>query len=540
MSNKFASELTLVYLQGVNINRFVRAILKHCALVYQIDPLRAYKIFDDAYAEFGMADVNHCDCFLQVKNFLFKRSDILCNDAALLKAISDFDAVEAHCASLKFDYWDIDIIRIREIISRILGIYDDRSLSEILDRSRPGSGQSIGIWNRFRTSSVHKLVACDYTITPKALLPGMKLIGYLSDEWIIGDRKPRPVAGSKLSFVPKNIRTFRTIATEPNVNMMLQLGVHEYIVPRLLRNGINLRDQSINQNLARHASIFDDFATIDFSAASDTLSDSLVYAILPRQWYLFLNSIRCSVYCIDDIQHRQSKFSTMGNGFTFALESLIFYAIARHICGPDSTISVFGDDVIIPSRHYDRFVALTKKLGLILNKDKSYSIGPFRESCGTDWWRGMCVTPLRLQDEEVTEQTCYRFINNWGLRPGGKDVREYIISYLKKHDITPLYGLANELDDSCIFTTFAYAQGGGWLTYRRKHQSYTFRGLVTKGVRDTVYDDDWRYLAAKLYGASESEVNYQLRGCNYTVYRNLTAGLHLRTHTYRTHGLSRS
>ena len=59
-----------------------------------------------------------------------------------------------------------------------------------------------------------------------------------------------------------------------------------------------------------------------------------------------------------------------------------------------------------------------------------------------------------------------------------------------------------------------------------------------KGIRDDAYPDDWRYTHALLYGAVEAEVRNTLKDCVKAVIKNLTAGVHLRTHTYRAHKLS--
>lgn len=538
MSRRFAHGITHEYLLNhTNLSENLKEHLFRVNEAYKKDPHEAQRLFKVIPNEFIWDSVHNLDAYQQVKNFLFKRSDPKTNHSARQEAISAFHAVEERNKSVKLMYNDPQIVKIREIIHRILGEMNDRCIFEIIDRARPGGGQSIGLWNKYRTSKTHKLVACDFTCTPKAAMYGkMFLERHAWGDYLREDRPLVPVVGTKLAFVPKNISTFRTIAVEPNVNMALQLGVHEYIVPRLLRHGIDLRDQSVNQAWAKHGSIFGDLATVDFSSASDTISDTLAFHILPRAWYNFLNKIRCDRYDLDGTVEQQSKFSTMGNGFTFALESVMFYAIARSVS--DGTISVFGDDVILETRDYSRFIELSEKLGLIPNRDKSFSTGPFRESCGTDWWRGVCITPLRLQDERVTRNTLHRLYNNWGKRPSASAVKKYLIKYSKESFDHVLYGLANELDDSCFFTTFAYAKGSGLLSYHKGHQTYTFKGLVLKGIRDDAYPDDWRYTHALLYGAVEAEVRNTLKDCVKAVIKNLTAGVHLRTHTYRAHKLN--
>ena len=58
------------------------------------------------------------------------------------------------------------------------------------------------------------------------------------------------VDSDKIAFVPKDARTDRPIAVGASLNMYLQLGVKAYMEKRLKRVGVDLRDQSKNQNLA--------------------------------------------------------------------------------------------------------------------------------------------------------------------------------------------------------------------------------------------------------------------------------------------------
>jgi hypothetical protein len=90
----------------------------------------------------------------------------------------------------------------------------------------------------------------------------------------------------------------------------------------------------------------------------------------------------------------------MGNGFTFELESLLFYAIAKataYFTGTSGTISVYGDDIIIPSQMYHDLTFVLKILGFSVNPDKSFSEGPFRESCGGHFYNGTRVTPFYIR-----------------------------------------------------------------------------------------------------------------------------------------------
>ena len=87
----------------------------------------------------------------------------------------------------------------------------------------------------------------------------------------------------------------------------------------------------------------------------------------------------------------------MGNGFTFPLESLIFFALAHSVCKPGETVSVYGDDIIVPTHRYEALVQLLTATGFLVNTDKSFSTGPFRESCGHDYLSGINIRPCYIK-----------------------------------------------------------------------------------------------------------------------------------------------
>lgn len=219
----------------------------------------------------------------------------------------------------------------------------------------------------------------------------------------------QPVMGNRIAFVPKDAKTDRSIAVEPHVNILLQKGVGGVLRRRLRRVGINLNDQSRNQALARYGSLTGSLATIDLSMASDSLSIELVRDLLPHDWFLVLDSLRSHYGSFDGKDwFRYQKFSSMGNGFTFELESLVFWAISRTIveASGGGTVSVYGDDIIVPSVCYEGVTTSLRKCGFVPNLQKSYSSGSFRESCGADFFLGTPVRPffIRSKIQGLTER----------------------------------------------------------------------------------------------------------------------------------------
>jgi len=203
------------------------------------------------------------------------------------------------------------------------------------------------------------------------------------------------VPGNVMTVVPKNAKTDRVICYEPHCNIRLQLSVGAFMKSRLKRHGIDLTDQSVNQRRAEFASKHGTLATLDLSSASDTVTTGLVKALLPGDWFDLLDAFRSPFTLWPDGTNRlNQKFSSMGNGFTFELESLIFYALSSVVA---DNVSVYGDDIIIPADSFDDVKGVLLDCGFLLNDQKSFSKGPFRESCGFDGLLGFNVTPVYLR-----------------------------------------------------------------------------------------------------------------------------------------------
>lgn len=202
------------------------------------------------------------------------------------------------------------------------------------------------------------------------------------------------IEGNVMTTVPKNAKTDRVICYEPHVNIVLQKQIGNHIRSRLRRVGVDLSDQSHNRRRARLGSIDGSLATIDLKQASDTLSTELVFDLLPIEWALELDAVRSKYTKVRETYRKNAKFSSMGNGYTFELESLIFYALATSV---SNDVSVYGDDIIVSNDDYARVVQLLNAAGFLVNESKSFHEGLFRESCGGDYFRGFDCTPIYLR-----------------------------------------------------------------------------------------------------------------------------------------------
>lgn len=237
------------------------------------------------------------------------------------------------------------------------------------------------------------------------------------------------VPGNKVTTVPKNAKTNRTIAIEPDLNMYVQKGIGRLIRNRLKRVTVDLDDQTINQKLALKASITGSHATIDLSSASDTVCLKLVDLLLPHDWTDAIKQCRSDRGIMPDgslITYQ--KVSSMGNGFTFELESLLFWAICSSVISllkPASRqLAVYGDDLIVPVEICHTVLWLLNYLGFTPNSKKTFLKGPFRESCGKHYFQGIDVTPFYIRkDIESSDRliSVANRIRTWSVTSFGLD-----------------------------------------------------------------------------------------------------------------------
>lgn len=291
----------------------------------------------------------------------------------------------------------------------------------LIEQWRFGPGASNGVKGTHAAEKIYQEMTCTPLCKP--------LVEYLrrSNHYLAAyDRSQGwsgvvEVRGSRLTTVPKNEDTERTIAIEPSGNMALQLAAGRVLEDALRMLGLDIRDQqSKNKLLALRGSIDGSLATIDLKSASDMILIELVRLLMPREWFLLLMAIRCHEMEVPGHGWVSlNMMSTMGNGFTFPLMTLLLtaliYAYRAQRGGPTLWVDwkvtgVFGDDIIVRSCEFQGVCDMLTAAGLVVNTDKSYSDGPFRESCGGDYYKGHDVTPVYVKSVE-TDSDVYVVIN---------------------------------------------------------------------------------------------------------------------------------
>lgn len=314
------------------------------------------------------------------------------------------------------------------------------SLNEAAIQGLPGPGASRGVRD---TDFVGKMFLSDLTTTDLRLY--QHYVGSLSPRWSEAEKirskswTVKVLSGSNITTVPKDATKNRTIATEPSLNMFYQKGCQK-ILESLLRRAFKLdvsRQPDLNKILACAGSIDGSNATIDLKNASDSWHVDLVRYLLPDQVYNVLDVIRSKRAMIRGEDIELSMFSTMGNGFTFPLMTLLFTTILDEFLrdvGDAYTPyrdGVFGDDIILPSRYSSAFINLLEEIGFVVNTDKSFTTGHFRESCGGDFFHGNCVRGVYIRSLQHDEDiySAFNRLLNWGVRNGVSVTNT--LSYLK-------------------------------------------------------------------------------------------------------------
>jgi hypothetical protein len=371
------------------------------------------------------------------------------NPKADAKAIEKFLAVNERMRTYKLvvsSSWDEEVIgNVKTCLERFLhpeGMPLVDSFSQIFESGETGPGASVaGRGGDFYT----KMFSSELTTTGLPLYAEYRANIANLTSWHEAEslrfakcNGPKLVEGNRLSCVPKNIDISRTICTEPTLNMWYQLGLGNIVRERLRSFfGIDLRHVAdVNRHMARLGSMDSDgsksFSTIDLESASDSISLTLVDELFPQWFSSILKYLRSPVSRLPDGSALTlNMVSTMGNGYTFPLQTLLFSAVVsavyaekgiplKRVNSEKPNWSVFGDDIIVRSDAFDRVVHVLDLLGFRVNAEKSFNRGPFRESCGCDFFQGHMVRGVYLKHLSTSQDTYVAFnkLVRWSARTG--------------------------------------------------------------------------------------------------------------------------
>lgn len=429
----------------------------------------------------------NCRFYRQVAAFFKKNPAFADKSICSQAAASSFERGERICRiankrieHFSINYWRLpedladDIRKLKRVISDTLGSFEP-FIQTLDERVRITAGAST---TRNRSRSMPYLKA-----RKRGLCSNMRSQIYLtalSKSFGYGSPSYKNLAYNRVVEVPKNWKTNRTIACEPEGNLSLQLALDSYIKERLLSLGVDLRNQFRNQEMSRQGSIDGSLATIDLSMASDTLAYNAVQELVPDTWFKFADDIRSTHGLIHETGEliRYAKFSSMGNGATFTLETLVFASMCKAIGVPLDRFTVYGDDIVIPVEYVDRLVRLLSHFGFRVNMEKSFTSGPFRESCGVDSFHGVDVTPFYFRVDAFTKPFLSHLVNGLAsiAYPYGELSRE-LVQLVERAELKLCPFSIDTTDGVHITASAAYAESlirsENSQTYCRKYVTHT-------------------------------------------------------------------
>jgi hypothetical protein len=152
------------------------------------------------------------------------------------------------------------------------------------------------------------------------------------------------------------------------------------------------------------------------------------------------------------------KFAAMGSACTFPVQSIVYAFIAiasvitirgggvnyRSVDEAVSQVRIFGDDIIVPVEALSVMLEILDYLGLVVNHDKTFGTGKFRESCGVEAYDGTDVSsPYLLSPSSIaspgTVSTFLECSNNY-FRKGYWHTAEWLRSMIPQADLLQIVG----------------------------------------------------------------------------------------------------
>lgn len=359
---------------------------------------------------------------------LFSKISLPCSDARISKSIRDYVICEQELAAKDREWTRDDFsefsrvssLLFRELFSKIdEDIYYDRVQPKhgpgaTADRVRNNARFNVTLW----TDRLEKIFrSVDF------IIPNARYFPLLEDVQFLEPGAEIPV---RVITVPKTLKAPRIIAIEPSHMMYVQQAILECFMENwrgdnLLHHFLGFDDQTPNQRLALKGSLDESLATLDLSEASDRVSNQLVREMLRPFPHMAEGVDACRSRKADVPSHgvlRLSKFASMGSALCFPMEACvfltcIFLGIEKELNTPLTKkliksfigkVRVFGDDIIVPKEYVSSVVESLEHFGAIVNRDKSFWIGKFRESCGKEYYDGFDVSVVKVRQMLPTQR----------------------------------------------------------------------------------------------------------------------------------------
>lgn len=319
--------------------------------------------------------------------------------------------------------------------ARVNRVFRSLNTMDIYPSHGPGA-VSTGekLWNKWRWTTISPRITQSYPIDEyfysslSAVCDNVQSIQSLN----INESSARVV------LVPKDSRGPRLISCEPLDFQWIQQGLSRAIVKRLehhplTRHNVFFTNQLPNQLGALLGSKDGRYVTLDLAEASDRITVGLVHLLFGGTGLLdpLLNCRSLSTELPGGKILYLNKYAPMGSALCFPVLATCVWAILS-AGAPDAdtrkSILVYGDDVIVPKAYALNAIELLESFGLKVNREKSCISGFFRESCGTEAFRGQVVTPVRFRTVWSSSR-CPHSYTSWVAYANSMYDKKYFHSY---------------------------------------------------------------------------------------------------------------
>jgi hypothetical protein len=290
--------------------------------------------------------------------------------------------------------------RARILLARLFARFDPK---DIYPRHGPGAvATKQRLWNKYLWRNVSANITSVYPFDEYYC----SSMGHVCDSYDRFHTVSEEDLPARVILVPKDSRGPRLISCEPVDYQWIQQGLGRAITDHVEHTPLTMwnvfyTNQSPNQCGALLGSMLGKYSTLDLNEASDRVSTGLVRLLFPEHLYKCLMACRSSSTVLPDgTVLKLNKFAPMGSSLCFPVMSLCVWSILTAAAQDADTrerILVYGDDVIVPTAFAGDAIEQLESFGLKVNRDKSCTSGFFRESCGTDAFKGINVTPVRFR-----------------------------------------------------------------------------------------------------------------------------------------------
>lgn len=356
--------------------------------------------------------------FIRQICYLFKKVALPCTPKREYKAMQGYKLTEQSLSEFTPDVSDV-FIKVSELLWG--NMFSDFNHFDLIPKHGPGatvehiSGNQkydIRFWHErlepyfpysyFGVANINHMCDAKY---------GLDSVDFLDVE------SEKPV---RVCAVPKTQKGPRIIAIEPVCMQYTQQSLSRYIISKIeksniTRGHINFSDQSVNKRLAMKSSRDQKLACLDLSEASDRVPFSIIRSLISNEGlYEALCACRSRRAQLPDKEVISlSKFASMGSAVCFPIEAIYFFSVIvssmleryelpvtlRNIKLVSRSVYVYGDDIFVPVDEVESVIRTLTRYFAKVNSHKSFWIGKFRESCGTDAYGGVDITPIYIRQE---------------------------------------------------------------------------------------------------------------------------------------------